>query len=555
MRSTKPDRVPKIERVPLSVIFTNGSDNITERSQNRLLRPIFINGVEVGFAYSKGANAVKKLSARGITITLWYFISRGHQAQALLPFCFKSYPDKSNYWDELMALYRMNLVEFTPGFGSDKYVEVNRIMATRAREYGGCMVARSQMHAIVEQNPMLDRTVEEKLLMPSFNGNDIIFPIDGPLGRNGCTLADTLTCTIDDPEWSRCVLQQMSLRDQRIWMTNLANWITTAGQACRHQSLHFISIPSEHLSLEEPQFELHPPETNPPENHGFSKLRHRTRRSRFFDDSANYRRSDYNNSYMDHFSNRRMNWTSNRGFFDTNHYFVPSYRRNPRSYDEKKVSYIGRPNSIYRLNVRSRTSANSDFKNGELTNTDRAGATNSRSRLVKPICDRNPNLFGAKDNFNKLVQTMEVIEHEERDKHGSKKNVDKKQEQVQKKEQQREEKDTRKEKEELLEGNASPKKTKKHPVEDREGSSSGHHNTERDHQLVSPRDDTTVSSVVGAQLQLEIAFKNEIVICSSSNDVESIAVGMASHDKQNDLIHFSDSELENDLLSEAEILM
>ncbi|VDM13211.1 unnamed protein product [Wuchereria bancrofti] len=106
----------QIERVPLSVIFTNGSDNITERSQNRLLRPIFINGVEVGFAYSKGANAVKKLSARGITITLWYFISRGHQAQALLPFCFKSYPDKSNYWDELMALYRMNLVEFTPGY-------------------------------------------------------------------------------------------------------------------------------------------------------------------------------------------------------------------------------------------------------------------------------------------------------------------------------------------------------------------------------------------------------------------------------------------------------
>lgn len=48
------------------------------------------------------------------------------------------------------------------GFGSDKYVEVNRIMATRAREYGGCMVARSQMHSIVEQDPMLDRTVEQK---------------------------------------------------------------------------------------------------------------------------------------------------------------------------------------------------------------------------------------------------------------------------------------------------------------------------------------------------------------------------------------------------------
>lgn len=50
----------------------------------------------------------------------------------------------------------------TSGFGSDKYIEVNRIMATRTREYGGCMVARSQMHAIVEQDPMLDRTVEQK---------------------------------------------------------------------------------------------------------------------------------------------------------------------------------------------------------------------------------------------------------------------------------------------------------------------------------------------------------------------------------------------------------
>lgn len=49
-----------------------------------------------------------------------------------------------------------------PGFGAEKYVEVNRIMAKRAREHGGCMVARSQMHAIVERDPLLDRTVEKK---------------------------------------------------------------------------------------------------------------------------------------------------------------------------------------------------------------------------------------------------------------------------------------------------------------------------------------------------------------------------------------------------------
>ncbi|VDK37207.1 unnamed protein product [Anisakis simplex] len=57
----------------------------------------------------------KKLSVRGVTIALWYFISRGHQAQALMPFCFKTYPNKSDNWNELMALFRLNLIEFTPG--------------------------------------------------------------------------------------------------------------------------------------------------------------------------------------------------------------------------------------------------------------------------------------------------------------------------------------------------------------------------------------------------------------------------------------------------------
>ena len=37
------------------------------------------------------------------------------QAIALLPYCFKSYPDKSTAWGELMSLYKMNLIEFTPG--------------------------------------------------------------------------------------------------------------------------------------------------------------------------------------------------------------------------------------------------------------------------------------------------------------------------------------------------------------------------------------------------------------------------------------------------------
>ncbi|KAL3982299.1 Zc3h12a-like Ribonuclease NYN domain family protein [Acanthocheilonema viteae] len=537
------DRLLKIDRVPLSVICNNATDNIKERSQNRLLRPIFINGVEVGFAYAKGANAVKKLSARGITICLWYFISRGHQAQALLPLCFKSYPDKSNGWDEIMALYRINLIEFTPGFGSDKYVEVNRIMATRTRQYGGCMVARSQMHNIVEQDPMLDRTVEEKLLMPSFNGNDIIFPVDGPLGRHGCTLAETLVCPLDNLEWSRCVSQQMSLRDQRIWMTNLANimqnpqWITAAGKVCRQQSLNFVIIPPGYPPLEKPLLQLHPPETNPPENRGFSKLRRWTRQSRFPDSSGYSPRSSYNNNnYMDHFSSRRRSWTQSKSAFNANHYFAPSYRRNPRKYGEKKVTYIGHPNSIYRLDDPSRNSLNNDSRSAGSNNRPKSEAVDKRTRAnvlayskTRPIHHRKPNSIAGKHGLKKLPDILEENDQEEkkemRDKGNNTKDKDEKQDQEQDEEDEEEEKEDK----QLLEGNdAFPKATKIHSTNGKKNA--GVLNDAEKDQFI----------LRGISL-----INNETVICSTFDDADSVAVAMTSCDKESDLINFSDSELEN----------
>ncbi|VDP12472.1 unnamed protein product [Onchocerca flexuosa] len=556
----------QVERVPLSVICADESDKITERNRNHLLRPIFINGVEAGFAHSQGKNAVKKLSARGITITLWYFISRGHQAQALLPFCFKNYPDKSDCWDELMALHRTNLLEFTPGnifysffarFGAEKYVEVNRIMAKRAREHGGCMVARSQMHAIVERDPLLDRTVEKKLLMPSFNGNDVIFPIDGPLGRNGCTLAETLICTFEDSEWPRCALQQMNLRDQRIWMTNLANitqnaqWIKTAGRVCRYHSLNLVTIPPERRPPEKSLFQLHPSETNPPANRGFSKPQCRAPRTRFFNHNRYNQRPCYNNSGMNHFSTRRRSWTTKRGFSNSNYYFVPSYRRNPHKFDEKKVSYIGRPNSLYRLIAPSHTSAKNNTENEKPISRQKPEAADNLNRLAnaKSICDQNPNLVKKEDGLNKLANLiLEQTEHEKKQdvKNDNDGKEDKNEEQEQ---QQDEEEDKKKEKEKnLLE------EIKKHSSEGTGSTSVVPNGAEKD-QLVSRKDNNTVSSVINAELKTE--FTNKAVICSGSDDAESAAaVGIAGGD--NDLICFSDSELENEddhSLRDAEILM
>ncbi|CAJ0586450.1 unnamed protein product, partial [Mesorhabditis spiculigera] len=205
---------------PLSASADESGTVLSERKPHVLLRPVYINAVEVGFAYHQ-VDRDRRLHVRGVTIALWYFISRGHQAVALLPHCFKVYADKSSNWTELMHLFRLNLIEFTPGFGPDKYVEVNRMLATRARETGGCVVARSQMHAILDELPNLDKTIEKKLLMPAFNGDDLIFPMDGPLGRNGPTLNTTLRCPPSDVEWGRCSHHQMRLSDQRIWVQRL----------------------------------------------------------------------------------------------------------------------------------------------------------------------------------------------------------------------------------------------------------------------------------------------------------------------------------------------
>lgn len=186
-----------------------------------LLRPVFMNAVEVGYSYAH-CDRDKKLNVRGVTIALWHFICRGHQAIALLPYCFKNYAEKSSRYSELMMLYRLNLIEFTPGYGSEKYTEVNRIMVNRAYETGGCLVARSQMQGITDNKAHLIDVVEQRLLMPTFNGDDIMFPIDGPLGRNGPSLEQTLQCEQGTPDWRSCSEHQLLLSDQRHWLEKLA---------------------------------------------------------------------------------------------------------------------------------------------------------------------------------------------------------------------------------------------------------------------------------------------------------------------------------------------
>nr|CDJ83796.1 Ribonuclease ZC3H12D [Haemonchus contortus] len=66
------------EGEPLSARGDDSTGLLSERRNHTLLRPIYINAVEVGYAYTQ-CDKDKRLNVRGVTIALWYFLSRGHQ--------------------------------------------------------------------------------------------------------------------------------------------------------------------------------------------------------------------------------------------------------------------------------------------------------------------------------------------------------------------------------------------------------------------------------------------------------------------------------------------
>ncbi|KAJ1363686.1 hypothetical protein KIN20_023601 [Parelaphostrongylus tenuis] len=366
------------EGEPLSARGDDSTGLVSERRNHTLLRPIYINAVEVGYTYKK-SDRDKRLNVRGVTIALWYFISKGHQAVALLPYCFRTYPAKTSSWPELMALFKMNLIEFTPGYGREKYIEVNRILANRAEDTGGCIVARSQMHNIIEERPTLVRTVEKRLLMPSFNHNDILFPLDGPLGRCGPSLRSTLECPLSDPDWPRCSVQQMLLRDQRLWLTKLCALVPDQVTWCTllHAVVSFkpsIPLPAVKLPprcLTHANRRVYPPETNPVDGRGYSYARGLSQRFghdkfgrslREFPVTGRPCARELQRRYgMEHpLEVYRPNVPRSGQSERSQDEFLPDYLRPPKDIlDEEphflaekplpKPNYLGNPDSIYRL--------------------------------------------------------------------------------------------------------------------------------------------------------------------------------------------------------------
>ncbi|VDM78015.1 unnamed protein product, partial [Strongylus vulgaris] len=313
----------------------------------------------LSFSYTQ-CDKDKRLNVRGVTIALWYFISKGHQTVAMLPYCFKTYPDKSSSWPELMALFKMNLIEFTPGYGSEKYTEVNRILANRAADTGGCIVARSQMHNIIEERPTLDRTDIDILQ------STLECPLSDPdWPRCSAQQMSTLECPLSDPDWPRCSAQQMVLRDQRHWLTKLCALVPdqVAWRTLLHAVMTFkpsMPLPPVKLPprcLTHAHRRVYPPETNPIDGKGYSYARVSTaaRRERTLWEDGDLSEKCTDDMTLSERCHKILGSGDSEKHLDD---FLPEYLRPPKDPFEEEPrfadstalpNYLGNPNSIYRL--------------------------------------------------------------------------------------------------------------------------------------------------------------------------------------------------------------
>ncbi|CAD5212609.1 unnamed protein product [Bursaphelenchus okinawaensis] len=191
-----------------------------ERSRDVLLRPMYINGVEVGYSYGEATGKKGVSSIKGCLITLWYFILRGHDAKLFFPHCYRRYTEKTDDHQLLTELARIGLVQFTQGQGQEKYNELSRVLAANARRFGGCIVACSSLRRVFEENQIYHRIVQKRVLVPCFVGNEVLFPADGPEGRVGLRFSRTIVATPEDEDYEAAKVMQMKLEYQ-VRMVNL----------------------------------------------------------------------------------------------------------------------------------------------------------------------------------------------------------------------------------------------------------------------------------------------------------------------------------------------
>lgn len=173
--------LPKIVNVGPTMFVPEGGETVKSG-----LRPIVMDGSNVAMLHGRHAN----FSAKGIEICIQYFKKRGHSTIiAFLP----EY-QKGNGFELFGKLEKEGHAIFTPS----RYVQGKRIASyddrfiiEYAHGHGGVIVSRDNYRDILEEKPEWRETIEERLLMPTFVGDTVMFPSD-PLGKPTPTLDEFL---------------------------------------------------------------------------------------------------------------------------------------------------------------------------------------------------------------------------------------------------------------------------------------------------------------------------------------------------------------------------
>ncbi|XP_077254783.1 uncharacterized protein LOC143893377 [Temnothorax americanus] len=153
----------------------------SQTKSTRKLREIIVDGCNVAMAHTNG----KEFSEKGIKIVVDFFKLRGHNVKVFLP----QHVRKKDH-TFLEKLYKEGTVVFTPSRlidGRQITSYDDRYILKYATSCGGIVISTDQYRDLYREKPEWRNTILNRLLIPTFVGDYIMFPED-PLGRFGPNL-------------------------------------------------------------------------------------------------------------------------------------------------------------------------------------------------------------------------------------------------------------------------------------------------------------------------------------------------------------------------------
>ncbi|CAI6352427.1 unnamed protein product [Macrosiphum euphorbiae] len=163
-----------------------------EEKNNRKLRPIIIDGLNIGHAHGLGTFSVK-----GIEICIKFFTDRGHKdVLAFIPVHQRGPPgsERKTMFDNL---YNKGQVCFTPSRKINNLrmtCREDRMMLGYANKCDGVVVSNDNFRDLYDENEAFKEIIEKRLVMVTFVKDDIIVPEDQYNGRTKILYLSDILC-------------------------------------------------------------------------------------------------------------------------------------------------------------------------------------------------------------------------------------------------------------------------------------------------------------------------------------------------------------------------